>query len=192
MQDFQHSGWDKQSSNIFSSPTKCRILCDVALQHGKCRQFLYSILLLSKPNNPILLIFYSQSPFDPVSAGFRYLCIMCSLAWPSFYCYFANVVTDRISYIGDSVYDLNWYDYPPNLRKHMTLIIVRSQRKIYFNGLNLINCTLETFGKVSSFLIEILKNFFYGNWILLLDNNFLQLFKSSCSYYIIFRSISQR
>lgn len=87
-----------------------------------------------------------------IVAGFRYLCIMCSMSWPFIFCYYANITTDRISYISDSVYDLNWYDYPSKQQKYMILIINRSNKSIFFSGLNLVRCTLETFGKVSIYV----------------------------------------
>lgn len=70
------------------------------------------------------------------------------------YCFYASNTTDRIALIGNDVYDLNWYDYPSNVRKFMILIIVRSQRPMYLSGYHLINCTLETFGKVSNLMVE--------------------------------------
>lgn len=64
-------------------------------------------------------------------------------------CYFATLTTDRVPNIGVAVYDLNWYDYPQNVRKNIVLIIAHSQKPIYFNGLKMFHCTLEIFGKVS-------------------------------------------
>lgn len=74
--------------------------------------------------------------------------IVCGFNWPSIYCGLATHVTGRISSIGDSTYNSNWYDYPPELRKFVNLIITRSQEPVYFTGFNLIGCTLEIFGKV--------------------------------------------
>lgn len=51
--------------------------------------------------------------------------------------------------IGHEAYDLNWHDFPLELRKHIIVIIARSQEKISFDGLGLIGCSIEVFGNVS-------------------------------------------
>lgn len=96
-------------------------------------------------------IFFSshKTEFDVVVFCFHIICIICSLTWPSLYCYFGSIATERIASIADIVYAANWYDYTPELRKHIILIVARSQEPVYFTGLGLIHCTVETFGKVS-------------------------------------------
>lgn len=79
-------------------------------------------------------------------------CILCGLFWPAFISHYASHATDRISSIGDLVYNSNWIEYPPQLRKYAILIIARSQEPVYFWGLNLFRCTLHGFGFVSASL----------------------------------------
>lgn len=81
------------------------------------------------------------------------MCLTCALIWLTSFCYFANTVTDRIASIGDIAYDSNWIDYPLNLQKFITVIVTRSQRPVYFSGLNLVPCTMETYGKVIKMII---------------------------------------
>lgn len=76
------------------------------------------------------------------------ICVICALIWCGLYCYFANMATDRISSIGSAAYAANWYNCPVKWQKVMILIILRSQEPTHFNGLNMINCTMETFGMV--------------------------------------------
>lgn len=71
-----------------------------------------------------------------------------SLVWPTLFSYFANLVTDRVLAIGDSVYSLNWYDQPVGIQKYIVLMVVRSQERVQFTGLSLISCSIEVFGKV--------------------------------------------
>lgn len=87
--------------------------------------------------------------FEVFSFFFHIVCILCSLIWPSCFCYFASVTTEKVSSVGDIAYCSNWYEYPIHLQKYVTLVIVRSQEPMYFTGFNLIRCTVETFGKVS-------------------------------------------
>lgn len=71
------------------------------------------------------------------------------MTWPYLCCRYASFTVDRISSLGDVVYNSNWYEYPIELRKNFVLIISRSQTPIEFTGLGLIYCTLNSFGKVS-------------------------------------------
>lgn len=99
-------------------------------------------------NNPI---FFSQSisNFELSVLLFNLSCIISALFWPAFYSYYASHTTDRIASIGNLVYESNWPEYPPELRKYAVLTIFRSQQPTNFTGLGVIHCTLEAFLKVS-------------------------------------------
>lgn len=102
------------------------------------------------------------------------MCIICSLLWSSAFCYFANLVTDRVSMLSDSVYDLNWFDQPMEMQKYIILMMARSQERVYFSGFGLISCSMEIFGKVCSisWMTFIIIAFVSGNhW-----SNILNLF----------------
>ncbi|XP_031629238.1 putative odorant receptor 92a [Contarinia nasturtii] len=103
------------------------------------------------------------SSADIVLIIYHIICMGTSMLWPILFCYYGTHVINRISLIGFSAYDANWFEYPSVLQKYLILIIARSQEPIHFDGLNIIYCTLEVFGK---------------------------LCKTSCSYYILFRSLS--
>lgn len=75
-------------------------------------------------------------------------CLLCALFWPALICYFGTFATDRIDSVGDIAYDTNWYNFPTESRKHVMLIIVRSQEPVYFMGYGVVRATLEVFGKV--------------------------------------------
>lgn len=81
------------------------------------------------------------------------MALICVFVCPYLLCYFASSAIDRISNIQRCVYDLNWYNFSPELQKFIILIMAQSQRRIYFDGLNLIRCTLATFWKVTFYLI---------------------------------------
>lgn len=68
--------------------------------------------------------------------------------WPAFICAFASYATDQIISTADVVYNSNWREYPLDLQKYFILIIARAQHPFFFNGLTLVHCTLEVFGKV--------------------------------------------
>lgn len=91
----------------------------------------------------------TYSHFELLVFMFDTSCIISALLWPFFFCYFANSVTNTIGSIGDIAYNSNWYDFPPNVQKHIMLVIARSQDSVYFSGLGLVRCTLEVYGEVS-------------------------------------------
>lgn len=91
----------------------------------------------------------TTSHFELLVFMFDTSCIISALLWPFFFCYFANSVTNTIGSIGDIAYNSNWYDFPPNVQKHIMLVIARSQDSVYFSGLGLVRCTLEVYGEVS-------------------------------------------
>lgn len=91
-----------------------------------------------------------QSDFNLGVLGIDILAVCCALLWLVFFCRFGNLAADRVSAIGDAAYDLNWFDYPVGLQKYLILTIARSNRRVQFSGLQLIPCSIEMFGKVSS------------------------------------------
>lgn len=113
---------------------------------------------------PSFPIFFQQTinHFEILVFLFDSSCLISALLWPSFFCTFANKVTDQIADIGDSAYETNWYLFSPTLKKFVWLIINRSQDPVYFTGLGLVNCTLEVFGNVRS-LIFLYYSFFFIN-----------------------------
>lgn len=80
--------------------------------------------------------------------------MICALAWPFQYCYFANLVTDRIELIGEAMYESDWYGYPREFRRAIIMVIMRSQEPINFVGLDIIFCSLEAFGNVSTNTVD--------------------------------------
>lgn len=88
-----------------------------------------------------------------VAFVFDVICVICSLIWTSLFCYYGNYASDRVSSIAVTTYDVDWFNYPVKLQKFIILTILRSQIPVYFNGLNLIDCTIEVFGTVSIYFL---------------------------------------
>lgn len=110
--------------------------------------------------------------------AFHILAIFSSLIWPYLFSHYATFATERISHLGDAVYNTDWFDFPIDLQKCFVLIMAKSQEDVHFTGLNLVGCTLEIFGKVFDF-------YFHVNIITFFPLK--QLMSTSCSYYMIFR-----
>lgn len=66
----------------------------------------------------------------------------------SFKSYFANLATDRVSTIGETVYVLNWFDQPIEMQKYLILMILQSHEPISFSGFGIVFAQLDSFGKV--------------------------------------------
>lgn len=90
-----------------------------------------------------------KADFDAVALVFNIMCVICATYWQTFFCIYANMVTDKVADVGFSAYDAEWYAYPLKLQKYNLVMIARSQEEIHFSGLNFMYCTLEYFGKVS-------------------------------------------
>lgn len=72
--------------------------------------------------------------------------------WPALFCLSATLATDRICGVAMSTFDSNWYEFPVEMQKYIILIIARSQKPAYFDGMKLVHCTLQTLTVVSGIL----------------------------------------
>lgn len=116
---------------------------------------------------------------------FHLSCIGTSLIWPYFFSNCASVTTHQMVLFGETVFNSKWFNYPPELQKYMVLVIARSQYPSQFTGLGLFECSLEAFAQVSFF-----KFMFQPDLRLTLV--LFKIIKSSLSFYMIFRKISDR
>lgn len=87
------------------------------------------------------------------------MCVICATYWQTFFCIYANRVTDEVANVGFAAYDAEWYAYPLKFQKYNLVMIARSQEIMQFSGLNFMYCTLEYYGKVSILLTVIRINF---------------------------------
>lgn len=63
-------------------------------------------------------------------------------------CYFANMTSDLVTHTSYAAFESDWYTYPMDIQKFIILIVRRAQNPVKFKGLNVIDCTVETYGKV--------------------------------------------
>lgn len=69
------------------------------------------------------------------------------------FCYLSERITVALSKIGVAFYESMWFHLPTRQQKLLALTIARSQQEFYYDGLGLVYCSLETFGRVSCFWI---------------------------------------
>lgn len=75
------------------------------------------------------------------------------------YCYFGNRITSKSVLISHTAYAMEWYHLRPKIQMMVKLIILRSQREIYFTGCSIIVCSLEMYKKVDFSIIKVIGNF---------------------------------
>lgn len=88
--------------------------------------------------------------------------------------------------IANVVYNSEWPCQPSQFRKLLVLIIARAQIPNVFMGLKIVDCSLESFTKVS-FSDDDRTEYICGHIFFL-----LQLSKTAATCYIMFRNISAR
>nr|XP_015836256.1 PREDICTED: uncharacterized protein LOC107398048 isoform X3 [Tribolium castaneum] len=64
------------------------------------------------------------------------------------YCFTAQLISESSENVGNAVYKAPWYDFNCGTRRDIALVIVRSQKKVVFNGLGLVWIKMETFTKI--------------------------------------------
>lgn len=180
---------DISSSTIFSTLVPGAILVASGL---------YSTELVTKKvaymkslvNNRSFCWFHWQGLKNEIAdASFGMACIADGFIWPFVLCRMATSATFHVAKIGEVAFNTNWYKYPPNLRKYLVLIMVRSRNPTYFTGLKLFPCTLEVFMRV---IFPFLRFLFGLTLEIIILNIILQLNKSAASYYLMFRNLSGR
>lgn len=84
-----------------------------------------------------------------VMIAFYVAALGCSSIWIFLYSYFANQTSVRIATMSNTAYYSKWFECPLMLQKYIILIIARSQEPMQFTGYGIIDCTLESLGKVN-------------------------------------------
>lgn len=114
---------------------------------------------------------------------FSSLYIMSSETATNFlFCVLSEHITTSLSKISNVFYGSLWYHLPPRHQKLITLAMARSQQEFHLEGLAIISCSLETFGKVICFGYNMYKSLTY------FDSFFVrQIVKTACSYFLMFR-----
>lgn len=63
--------------------------------------------------------------------------------------YFGHILTMQLLNLCDLIYLSEWYLYPLNVQRCVTLILLRSQKPFYISGYGIMACNLENFLGVS-------------------------------------------
>ncbi|CAG9765788.1 unnamed protein product [Ceutorhynchus assimilis] len=61
------------------------------------------------------------------------------------YCYSSNILTQRGLEIGNFWFNLNWTEYPEDVRKNIVMCIIRSQKPLHISIGKFYDISLETF-----------------------------------------------
>lgn len=63
-------------------------------------------------------------------------------------CFCVSSSTDNVMSIGDTIYELHWYQLPCNDQLTIKMIIERAQTPYQVKGLGILACSLDTYLKV--------------------------------------------
>lgn len=66
------------------------------------------------------------------------------------YCYFGKISTDCFQQLVNCIYEANWLEQRPSLRKTLILIMTNAQRPLYYHGFGFIIMNMGTFTQVNS------------------------------------------
>lgn len=87
---------------------------------------------------------------------FSSLYIMSSETATNFiFCFLSEHITTCLSKIPNVFYGSLWYHLPPPRQKLISLAIARSQQEFHLEGLGIMSCSLETFGRVMCVLFSL-------------------------------------
>lgn len=117
------------------------------------------------------------------------LLVVCSLVVNSIltvlpYCYFASTLIDRLEKMPTQIFISNWHLLSLTQQKKISLMIGFAQRRRRFSGYGMITCSMETFLKV--FVL-----FTSANNDLVMFYSYLQIMKTTISYYLLFKKFSE-
>lgn len=70
------------------------------------------------------------------------------------FCYFGNLVTNKLMEIDTTAYSLQWYEFPIKQQKYIILLMAQAQRPIVLSGYFRTSCSLERFKDVGFFYCD--------------------------------------
>lgn len=64
-------------------------------------------------------------------------------------CYFADIVTGASLNVAETLYNVDWFEFPVKEQQMISFMIRRAQIPFHFRGNNSITCSMQTFLRVS-------------------------------------------
>lgn len=75
-----------------------------------------------------------------------------------FYCYFGKYATESYEKMADCLYESSWAEHPIHVQKYFIVMIMNTQRPLYYHGFGIAVLNLETFTSVREFWNEGIEN----------------------------------
>lgn len=69
------------------------------------------------------------------------------------YCYFGDLVTSEGREIAHAVYAMPWEKWSARMRRHVCVVMMRTQQQDWFQGMKMVNCSLTTYTSVRAELL---------------------------------------
>ncbi|KAJ6640703.1 hypothetical protein Bhyg_05635 [Pseudolycoriella hygida] len=107
------------------------------------------VSILNAITTMALALFYIEEELLDMSAHFvtSFDILLIQAITCLIYCYFGNRITSKSVQISNNAYFMEWHRLPMSQQMIVKLIILRSQREIYFSGWSIIRCSLEMYKK---------------------------------------------
>lgn len=109
------------------------------------------------------------------------------LSSTSIYCYLSEGLTFNLNKVGDTFYDLPWYQLPCNVQMLIVPAMQYTQREFRLKGAGFVDCSLSVFGRVKS------EGAARPTATFALNHTFLclpfQISRSAGSYYLFIRKL---
>lgn len=65
-------------------------------------------------------------------------------------CHFGEMITNEFDDLSDQIYQSDWDSYPYQVRRLLPIVILAAQEPVHFQTFGRINCTYDTYKKVTS------------------------------------------
>lgn len=117
-------------------------------RHIVSELLLYQLLMCAAATAIDLFALESNGIFSAHSLATAYDLIIV-LAMTFMYCYLSEALSSSMYEIGGIFYGMAWYQLPAKKQVLIRLPIQQSQREFRLEGVGLVDCSLDVFGKVS-------------------------------------------
>lgn len=99
-------------------------------------------------------------------------------------CNYGERVTTSYVTLNEQIYEKSWYLCPCEIQRYFIPVLLAAQQPVYLEGFARINCSLETFKRVSCFRTFYEKKYWTKSFV-----NFLKIVNGGYSYFMMLRRI---
>lgn len=99
-------------------------------------------------------------------------------------CYIGENVAKAFNTMNESMYNISWHLWPVELQQYLPAMLMIARQPVYFESIVSLNCSLESFKRVTLDLI------FHPKWVVVHPSNVFQIINAGYSVFMILRRFS--